>query len=332
MSLELFDYQPLIGLLDELGKEQPGAKKIAEQLPSLLETGLCKKRYGDLARWQHALSDLPDIPVGDIHLNDSCVRLTASNQPSVKELAGLNSSLEALIPWRKGPFNFFGTLIDTEWRSDLKWDRVKQRVGTLKGKNVLDVGCGSGYHCWRMAGEEAALAIGIDPTPLFVCQYWAVQKYAQRHDVWVVPARMELLPRNTKFFDTVFSMGVLYHRRSPFDHLLELKEALVEGGQLVLETLVIDGSEGEVLVPKGRYSKMGNVWFLPSVPELCNWLRKLKFNNVDVVDVSVTNGDEQRATEWMRFQSLSDFLDPEDPAKTVEGYPAPRRAIVVANT
>jgi hypothetical protein len=28
------------------------------------------------------------------------------------------------------------------------------------------------------------------------------------------------------------------------------------------------------------------------------------------VDVSVTTVEEQRGTEWMKYQSLSDFLDP----------------------
>ena len=56
-------------------------------------------------------------------------------------------------------------------------------------------------------------------------------------------------------------MGVLYHRRSPIDHLLELKGCLQTGGELVLETLVIDGGLGEVLVPENRYAKMRNVWF-----------------------------------------------------------------------
>ena len=41
---------------------------------------------------------------------------------------------------------------------------------------------------------------------------------------------------------------------------------------------------------------------------------------------------EQRRTEWMRFHSLADFLDPENPTLTVEGLPAPRRAIVIANS
>ena len=235
-----------------------------------------------------------------------------------------------LHPWRKGPFELFDVHIDTEWRSDWKWDRLQPHIDPLAGRRVLDVGCGSGYHCWRMAGDGAAEVIGIDPTPLFVLQYWALQKYLQQPGVWVLPLGIQHVPPKLAAFDSVFSMGILYHRRSPLDHLQELKACLRPGGQLILETLVIEGPAGATLVPEGRYARMGNVWFLPSCDTLLGWLRKLGFVDEALVDVSVTTVEEQRATEWMRFQSLADFLDPEDSSRTIEGYPAPRRAIFTA--
>lgn len=329
MTIKLFDYQPLIRFLRDCADNFDGATLIADALPDLIEQGLCKKRYGDLSKWQNALEQLPDLEPETVHLDRRAVAIQSKKNVEADQRSQLLSALQLLIPWRKGPFNFFEIDIDTEWRSDLKWERVAPAVAPLEGRRVLDVGCGSGYHCWRIAGEGAQFVLGIDPTPLFVCQYWAVQKYMQNEKVWVVPARMEQLPKST-FFDTVFSMGVLYHRRSPLDHLQELKDALFDGGQLVLETLVVEGGKGKVLVPEGRYSKMGNVWFLPSVPELCNWLGKLNFKNIEVVDVSVTTVEEQRSTDWMRFQSLVDFLAPDDNRKTIEGYPAPRRAVVTA--
>jgi len=195
---------------------------------------------------------------------------------------------------------------------------------------VLDIGCGSGYHCWRMRGAGAELVIGIDPTPLFIVQFFALQKYIQDHHVTVLPMGIEHLPEKLRFFDTVFSMGVLYHRRSPFDHLIELRDCLVSGGELILETLVIDGDEGQVLVPEGRYARMGNVWFLPSIPTLELWLKKVGFKDVRVIDVTDTSTEEQRSTDWMTFHSLAEFLDPEKSDKTIEGYPGPKRAIVSA--
>ena len=323
--MNTLDYTPLIARLKE-----DEVNALAEALPTALEAGLDVSRYGDIPRWKKSLDALPDIDISHVDLSASSIRAGVDSDCDEVQLSQLHNALMGLHPWRKGPFTVAGVHIDTEWRSDFKWDRLKEKIQPLKGRRVLDVGCGSGYHCWRMAAAGAELVIGIDPTPLFVMQYWAIQKYLQNPSVWVVPMRMEALPPKLQTFDTVFSMGIMYHRRSPFDHLQELRDALVSGGQLVLETLVIEGKEGEVLVPEGRYSKMGNVWFIPSVPTLCSWLAKMKFRDIDVIDISTTTVEEQRATEWMTFQSLTDFLDPNDATKTAEGYPAPRRAVVVA--
>uniref|UniRef100_UPI003F6BEEAA tRNA 5-methoxyuridine(34)/uridine 5-oxyacetic acid(34) synthase CmoB n=1 Tax=Congregibacter sp. TaxID=2744308 RepID=UPI003F6BEEAA len=189
---------------------------------------------------------------------------------------------------------------------------------------------GNGYHCWRMRGAGAAEVIGIDPSPLFVIQFAALQRYIQDPAVSVLPMGIEKLPPKLHAFDTAFSMGVLYHRRSPMEHLTTLRDSLRRGGQLVLETLVIEGDERQCLVPQGRYARMGNVWFIPSSAMLVLWLAKLGWKNPRVVDESVTTTEEQRPTDWMSFQSLEHFLDPEDSSLTLEGYPAPRRAIVIA--
>ena len=321
----MIDYQPLIN------RWQGGAMDAwAQALPAQIASGLSQQRYGDLPRWLQVLAELPDLAVDHVTLNRARVGADSDTPPQPASLAQLRSKLQGLHPWRKGPFELFGIHIDTEWRSDWKWDRLASAIDDLKGRRVLDVGCGSGYHCWRMLGAGAAEVIGIDPTPLFVVQFWALQKYLQRDEVWVLPVGIEQLPPKLGAFDTVFSMGVLYHRRSPMDHLLELRDCLRPGGQLVLETLVIEGGPGDTLVPQGRYARMGNVWFLPSCHTLLGWLGKLGFLDARLVDVTVTSTGEQRSTEWMRFHSLADFLDTADSSKSIEGYPAPRRAIVTA--
>lgn len=321
----MIDYQPLIDRW--LGGELDAWARL---LPDQVARGLSRERYGDLEKWLQALAALPDLQADNIQLATARVG-AGSDQPLPPETALLlRNTLQALHPWRKGPFELFGVHIDTEWRSDWKWDRLEQCIDDLAGRRILDVGCGSGYHCWRMLGAGAAEVIGIDPTPLFVVQYWALRKYLQRDEVWVLPAGIEQVPAKLQAFDTVFSMGVLYHRRSPMDHLQELRDCLRPGGQLVLETLVIEGGPGATLVPEGRYARMGNVWFLPSCDTLLGWLRKLGFKSPEVVDVTVTSTDEQRSTDWMRFHSLADFLDPADSSRSIEGYPAPRRAVVTA--
>ncbi len=277
-----------------------------------------------------ALQDLPPLPVESIHLDTSRVGANSALPLDEPMSARLRDALQRLHPWRKGPFELFDIHIDTEWRSDWKWDRLREDIDPLKGRRVLDVGCGSGYHCWRMLGDGAEEVIGIDPTPLFIVQFWALQKYLQQDNIWLLPMGIEQVPAKLQAFDTVFSMGVLYHRRSPLDHLQELKDCLRPGGQLVLETLVIEGELGDTLLPEGRYARMGNVWFLPSCDTLLSWLYKLGFVDPQLVDVGDTTTEEQRSTQWMTFHSLANFLDPEDSKKSIEGHPAPRRAIVTA--
>jgi len=281
-----------------------------------------------MPRWIETLNHLPFIDASEVLLDSGSITVNPPTDAALREL--IEDGLREFHPWRKGPYTIHGVHIDTEWRSDLKWDRLKDQIQPLKDRLVLDVGCGNGYHCWRMAGEGARLVVGIDPTMLYVMQFLAIKHFIGKCPVHLLPLTLEEMPQYTRAFDTVFSMGVLYHRRSPFDHLADLRGALRSGGELVLETLVIEGGECEVLVPEGRYAKMKNVWFLPSPQALLLWLRRAGFQNARVIDVTSTTSEEQCSTDWMRFESLTDYLDPDDHSKTIEGYPAPRRAIIVA--
>lgn len=286
----------------------------------------------DTINWQNAIDNFPPIVPSTIDISQSTINIGDSSDCSASESEQLRKFLLKLKPWRKGPYSLFGNFIDTEWRSDWKWDRLEDFITPLKNKKVLDVGCGNGYHCWRMLGDGARSVVGIDPFLLSIFQFKAINHFIKSDSLWLLPIKMEEFPQQTKFFDTVFSMGVLYHRRSPFDHLYELRDAIHSKGELVLETLVIDGKLGEVLVPEGRYAQMRNVWFIPSALTLESWLKKSGFVNIRVVDQTPTTIKEQRSTDWMTFESLNNFLSPSDRSKTIEGYPAPKRAIIIANT
>ncbi|WP_405002945.1 tRNA 5-methoxyuridine(34)/uridine 5-oxyacetic acid(34) synthase CmoB [Halioxenophilus aromaticivorans] len=301
----------------------------AERIPAQISDGLSTKRFGDLPAWISALEQLPAPVTKTIELKDR-VEIGAPGDASVATLKSMEDALRALIPWRKGPYTVHGIHIDTEWRSDWKWHRLIDHIAPLHDRTVLDVGCGNGYHCWRALGAGAKRVIGIDPSPRFIVQFAMMKKLIGAAPVHVLPVTMEQVPANLQAFDTTFSMGVLYHRRSPFDHLKELKETLTLGGELVLETLVVDGPEGHVLVPKKRYAMMNNVWFLPSCATLHIWLEKIGFKKVKLIDVNETTLEEQRSTQWMKFHSLEQFLDPNDRGKTIEGYPRPKRAVFTA--
>lgn len=310
--------------------EKEGWQDWADAIRHQLHRRFVENPHGDMPRWQRALDQLPDRRDALVYCDRSEITVDSLIPLASPEAEDMEKGLRGLMPWRKGPFRFFDTLVDTEWRSDWKWDRVAPALSSLEGRRILDVGCGSGYHLWRMFGAGAKEVIGIDPGLLFLCQFLSVKRYQPNVAVDLLPLRIEDLPRSLEYFDTTFSMGVLYHRRSPIDHLLELKDTLRPGGELILETLVVEGPEGHTLMPEDRYGQMRNVWFLPSCPTLLRWMARAGLEGAEVVDVTDTTTQEQRSTDWMRFQSLEHFLDPDDPSRTIEGYPGPKRATIIA--
>ncbi|MEL7298276.1 MAG: tRNA 5-methoxyuridine(34)/uridine 5-oxyacetic acid(34) synthase CmoB [Pseudomonadota bacterium] len=279
-------------------------------------------KHGDLPHWIEALQRLPDDRAATLDTTETAVRVNRDLTPVAID------ALRALMPWRKGPFLFGDTLIDSEWRCDLKWQRVAPHIAPLHGRRVLDVGGGNGYYAWRMRAAGAAAVLNVDPTALFTLQFLAVDRMADCPTVMMLPTTLEALPI-TQPFDTVCSMGVLYHRRDPLQHLRELRQQLRPGGELVLETLIMPGDVDTCLVPEDRYARMRNVWFLPSVAMLTRWLTRTGFRNIKTVDATYTTVGEQRPTEWMRFESLADALSG-DGRRTIEGHPPPLRATLIA--
>ncbi|MCG3882283.1 tRNA 5-methoxyuridine(34)/uridine 5-oxyacetic acid(34) synthase CmoB [Psychrobacter sp. Ps3] len=323
-----------------IAETHPIAYEWLTKLPEWLTAIKDKRNYAHAPAYQSSVARLPDLNVDSVNLNSSAIIINAPLNDSERKQA--LALLKQLMPWRKGPFQIghesSGIQIDTEWHSDWKWERVAPHLSPLKGRRVLDVGGGSGYHGWRMAGAGAQTVIIVDPSCLFYHQFMAIRHFVGAADIndtgnyrtHYIPVPLEALPEHSQLFDTVFSMGVLYHRQSPFAHLQQLRGQLVKGGELVLETLVIDGDANTVLVPHDRYAQMNNVYFLPSVAALIGWLEKVGFREVRCVDIDATTIEEQRATEWMTYQSLADFLDSTDQSKTIEGYPAPKRATLIA--
>ncbi len=312
-----------------------------ESLPQQFAAIFQQRQHGKKQEWQTILQQLPEIKASSMDIASDKVRIGAKQDCDDATGKQLLAHLKNLHPWRKGPYELFGIHIDTEWHSDWKWQRIQPHLTPLKNRRVLDVGCGNGYHMWRMLAEGAKLVIGADPSQFFLVQFHTLKKYAGEHPIHLLPFKGEELPAFNKVykgrgFDSVFSMGVLYHRVSPIEHLQELKSFLRAGGELVLETLVIENESNpdahELLLPEDRYAKMRNVWFLPTPPLLVRMLERVGFKNVRVVDINQTSIEEQRQTDWMKFESLADFLSPGDHNKTIEGYPAPKRAVVICNS
>ncbi|WMY95181.1 MAG: tRNA 5-methoxyuridine(34)/uridine 5-oxyacetic acid(34) synthase CmoB [Arsenophonus sp.] len=288
-----------------------------------------KKKNIHFRYLEKIVKNLPKITPIDLNLKTGVVAKNTVNL-SLKDKEKITQLLKKLIPWRKGPFFLYGINIDSEWRSDLKWQRIIPYISELNNKLVLDIGCGNGYYMWRMLGENAKFVIGIDPIERSLYQFEAIRKLLGNiQKVHLLPLTIEQLPA-LNAFDTVFSMGVIYHSRSPLEHLYKLNNQLVSNGELILESLVIEGDETQCLIPTERYAKMRNVYFIPSTKMLKIWLKKTRFYDIKIISKTRTTIQEQRKTTWMTSESLENFLKPNNHNLTLEGYPAPLRAILIA--
>lgn len=302
-----------------------------------LNDALDKKRYlfemprGNILKYATALDAMPEVIPSTHDLASDAVGVGASCDITASDNVKMKDALYQMCPWRKGPFNLFGISIDSEWQSFIKWNRLINHIAPLYRRRILDIGSSNGYYMFRMAAFDPSLVVGLEPQHTFYFQYLALQKYLNLPRVVNLPFTFDEFPVARNYFDTVFCMGVLYHRKSPLEMLKKIHDSLKKGGELILENLIVHSKDNICLFPDDRYAKMRNVFFIPSIPAMTSWLKRTGFNHIRCVDVSSTTPGEQRKTPWIQTESLDDFLDPTNSDKTVEGYPAPVRAIFIAN-
>jgi len=276
---------------------------------------------------QEALSTLPqNLEVSNISLGDEVaidfVSISEDEEESILKVA------KRLKPWRKGPFRVSKTSIDSEWKSFIKYNLLKPHFD-IKDKVVADIGCNNGYYLFRMLLDNPKKLVGFDPSAIIYSQFQFINHFAKTDIVYEMLG-VEHLEYYEHKFDTIFCLGVLYHRADPIGMLKSIFKGLNDGGELILDTFMIDGDEEIVLTPKDRYSKIPNIYFIPTVNALKNWCHRAGFVDIEILYIKKTELNEQRKTEWIDHQSLDDFLDPNDSNLTVEGYPAPKRVYIKA--
>lgn len=247
---------------------------------------------------------------------------------SPEEYETVMATAKKLIPWRKGPFKLFDIEIDSEWQSNIKYNLIRPHFD-LKDKVVADIGCNNGYYMFRMLEDKPKRLIGFDPSPLTMLQFDFINHF-MKSDIQYERLGVEHLEEYNHTFDFIFMLGVLYHRPDPVGTLKSLAKGLNTDGEILIDTFMIDGEEEVALTPNGRYSKIPNIYFVPTISALRNWCERAGFVDFEVLETTVTTSEEQRKTSWSFDQSLEDFLDPNDSSKTVEGYPAPKRVYVKA--
>ncbi|BCD60234.1 MULTISPECIES: tRNA 5-methoxyuridine(34)/uridine 5-oxyacetic acid(34) synthase CmoB [unclassified Nitratiruptor] len=279
-------------------------------------------QWKNIAPLREKLCQLPKVEC-DVELGD-IIKITGDIPQSIQEQ--IFETAWAMRPWRKGPFEIFGTYIDSEWKSYIKYNLLEPHFD-LEGKDVADIGCNNGYYMFRMLTHHPKSLTGFDPSPLFRTQFDFINHFVQSSIVYELLG-VEHLPLYRKKFDVIFCLGVLYHRSDPIAMLKWLKQGLKECGEIFLDTFYIEGEDPVALCPAKTYSKIPNVHFVPTIKALQNWCEKAGFEYFEILATKPTTFEEQRKTDWILGESLEDFLDPADPQRTVEGYPAPKRVYI----
>ncbi len=282
--------------------------------------------WKNIAPLQEAIASLPVLEVSNIVLGDvvevDFKKTTAEQEAQILEAAKL------MKPWRKGPFRISQTFIDSEWQSFIKYNLLEPHFD-LKDKVVGDIGCNNAYYLFRMQGQHPKKLVGFDPSAITYSQFQFIDHFVQSDIVYELLG-VEHVEFYEHKFDLLFCLGVLYHRSDPVTMLKSLYKGLNKGGELILDTFMIGGDEEICLTPRDRYSKIPNIYFIPTVNALKNWCIRAGFESVEVLEIKKTELHEQRKTDWIDSQSLDDFLDPEDDTRTIEGYPAPKRVYIKA--
>ncbi len=280
--------------------------------------------WKNIAPLREMLGQLPDIET--TYTTDDTITLRGKTDAQIAQK--IHQTALALRPWRKGPFQIFETFIDSEWNSARKYNLLSPFFN-LENRSVADVGCNNGYYMFRMLSQNPKKIVGFDPSPLFMTQFDFVNHF-MKTEIRYELLGIEHLPFYEEKFDIVFCLGVLYHRSDPVSALKALRKGMHQGGELYLDTFMIEGEEEVALTPRKTYSKIPNIYFIPTVAALQNWCYRAGFSDVEVLAITKTTPDEQRKTEWIPGESLENFLDPHNPDLTIEGYPAPKRLYIRA--
>ncbi|SQE24391.1 methyltransferase [Campylobacter jejuni subsp. doylei] len=254
---------------------------------------------------------------------DDSVNLSTNSQAK-DEILTITKKLK---PWRKGPFKIDDLFIDTEWQSFIKFNILKPFMGEISQKYIADIGCNNGYYMFKMLEFNPAKLIGFDPSIKYRLQFELINALAK------TPIKYELLgvedlPSYGLKFDVIFCLGVIYHRSDPIKMLKDLKAGLKKNGIIFLDTMYIEDEREIAFVPNKTYSKIPNIYFVPSISALKNWCERAGFKEFEVLATKKTDENEQRKTEWIDSFSLENFLDPKDKNLTIEGYEAPKRVYV----
>jgi len=281
-------------------------------------------------RYRRPFEQLGEYRTNHTDCAGDTVRIGQADELTEEQRLHLEQQLRCFMPWRKGPFSVFGIDIDAEWRSERKWNRLSEKLPDLRGKTVADIGCNNGYYMFRMVPHQPRLVLGFEPSVQHYYCFKSLNALAGFDNLDIDLLGGEHIGLFGETFDVIFLMGIIYHRISPLELLKDIHKALKPGGTLIIESQAIPGDEPVALFPEKTYAKAPGTYFVPTGTTCRNWLLRSGFNRAELFCSHPMSSAEQRRTDWMVFESYQDYISPDNPTRTVEGYPAPWRIFLSA--
>lgn len=279
-------------------------------------------------RYRNPCNALSQLHAAHVDCSGDTITIGRAEEIEQSGKHDVEENLRAFMPWRKGPFSVFGTEIDAEWRSERKWQRIESVLPNITGKIVADIGCNNGYYMFRMVPHQPELVVGFEPSVQHYYCFQALRNMAGLDNLHIDLLGVEHIGLFPETFDVIFLLGIIYHRASPVDVLKDIFTALKPGGTLIVESQAIPGKSPYALFPEKTYAKVPGTYFVPTGKCLQHWMKRAGFHDSRIFCSHPMSSDEQRKTDWMVFESYSDFIDPLDSNYTIEGYPAPCRVFL----
>lgn len=196
-----------------------------------------------------------------------------------------------------------------------EWHELKKMLPDFKGKRVLDLGCGFGWHCQYAADKGAKLVVGVDISHKMIDK---AKNKTNTKAIKYMCTPIEDIDFPDDSFDIVISSLTFHYIKSFEDVLNKINKILVVGGDLVFSV------EHPIFTSQGRqdwhYDDSGNILHWPVDQYFKEGLRNAVFLGEEVVKYHKTLTTYLNGLIKQRFE-ITGVVEPKPTKESITNIP-----------